>query len=51
MAGFICRCQGHFCRLHRQPETHECTFDFRAFELEKLTKLNPKVVGSKLTEF
>ena len=24
---FDCPCEGKFCILHRQPETHQCTFN------------------------
>ena len=43
-----CKCKKYFCRLHRFPEEHECSFDFRADDKEKLEKtlLNCKIVNS-----
>ena len=29
MFDFICKCDNHFCMQHRNPEDHNCTFDFK----------------------
>jgi predicted nucleic acid binding AN1-type Zn finger protein len=30
LSDMACRCEKRFCALHRQPEIHKCTFDFKA---------------------
>lgn len=32
----ICQCGGQFCMEHRMPEDHQCTFDYKKFQREKL---------------
>ena len=29
LTDFDCRCNKRFCALHRLPETHECSFNFK----------------------
>lgn len=41
-----CRCGPAFCSKHRQPENHDCTFDFQAFQQSKLARENPQVTRS-----
>jgi len=41
-----CACGELFCASHMHA--HECPFDFRAREQQKLAKSNPKVENSKL---
>ena len=46
--GNQCKCGFTFCKSHRLPEDHDCTFDFKAAAALKLAKENPLVVASKL---
>jgi len=48
LTGFKCRCEHHFCPLHRHANAHNCTFDYKSFGRDKIAKNNPTVVGSKL---
>jgi len=32
VTAIMCRCELHFCSVHRYPECHDCTFDFRQAE-------------------
>jgi len=32
VTAIMCRCEKHFCSVHRYPECHACTFDFRQAE-------------------
>ncbi|CAK9300365.1 unnamed protein product [Gordionus sp. m RMFG-2023] len=42
ISSFNCRCGNEFCVLHRHPESHDCTFDYKV-EGRKLMELaNPK---------
>ncbi|CAM9454490.1 unnamed protein product [Choristocarpus tenellus] len=40
--GIACRCNYVFCALHRYPDQHDCTFDFKAADRTALKKV---VVG------
>ena len=33
-----CKCEGYFCKKHRQPEQHDCSFNFKDKDVEKLVK-------------
>jgi hypothetical protein len=46
--GFTCRCSYTFCNLHRHFTDHNCTFDYKSLERERLTKENPLVVAKKV---
>jgi predicted nucleic acid binding AN1-type Zn finger protein len=46
---FDCKCDGLFCAIHRPPEMHSCTFDFRAEGCKQLSEKLIKVVGEKIT--
>ena len=48
LTAFTCRCAFSFCRKHRLPETHDCSFDFQAEGRAQLARLNPRVAPSKL---
>ncbi|XP_055824929.1 putative zinc finger A20 and AN1 domain-containing stress-associated protein 8 [Solanum dulcamara] len=49
LIGFSCRCdQGMFCRVHRYPEEHECTFNFKSTGRVTLAKENPLCKADKL---
>jgi AN1-like Zinc finger len=43
-----CKCEKTFCFECRYPEDHECSFDFRADQKEKLRRDNPVVISEKL---
>lgn len=46
---FTCKCdpKALFCSLHRQPEAHNCKFDWKAEGAKLLEKKNPIVVVDK----
>ncbi|KAJ6375101.1 hypothetical protein OIU77_000133 [Salix suchowensis] len=48
LMGFNCRCGKTFCRAHRYPKDHSCTFDFKTLDQQNLAKQNPLVAGDKL---
>ncbi|KAF3674527.1 hypothetical protein FXO38_05180 [Capsicum annuum] len=49
LTGFSCRCGGGmFCRVHRYPEEHACTFDFKSIGHVALAKENPLCKVDKL---
>ncbi|PKA59756.1 Zinc finger A20 and AN1 domain-containing stress-associated protein 9 [Apostasia shenzhenica] len=48
LTGFMCRCGSTFCSSHRFPETHECSFDYKAAGREAIAKENPVVKADKI---
>ena len=46
--GIECRCGYVFCGAHRYPDQHQCTFDFKTFDREKISKANQKIVADKI---
>ena len=42
-----CRCKQRYCIGHRFPETHMCSYDFKAAAQKQLIANNPKVEGAK----
>jgi len=46
--GFTCKCAGYFCTVHRYPESHSCTFDYKKEGEMKITKENPIIKASKI---
>eukprot|EP00913_Durusdinium_trenchii_P011238 g10553.t2 len=41
-----CRCGLSFCERHMAAENHECKFDWRQMQREKIARENPKVTQS-----
>ena len=50
LSGFKCRCDQMFCRVHRLPFDHVCTFDYRAMTIGTLTQQNPIVISDKVND-
>jgi len=48
VSAFDCKCEQLFCKLHRLPFDHNCTFDYKKQAQSKLTTLNPKIVRPKI---
>ena len=51
LLGFKCQCDYTFCRNHRMPESHNCTFDFGKVGKERLAKENIVVKAEKVIKF
>ncbi|KAM2576891.1 hypothetical protein TB2_002617 [Malus domestica] len=45
---FKCRCGTTFCGVHRYPEKHACSFDFKTLGREEIARSNPLVIAKKL---
>lgn len=45
-----CKCKNKFCSKHRHPFDHNCLFDFKKEQSEKIEKENPKIKKRKLEE-
>ncbi|KAI3976027.1 hypothetical protein MKX01_016710 [Papaver californicum] len=50
LLGFSCRCGGFYCSMHRLPEIHSCTHDYKRLGREMVAKENPLVKRDKLME-
>jgi predicted nucleic acid binding AN1-type Zn finger protein len=48
LTGFKCRCGTMFCGVHRYPEIHGCSYDFKSAGREEIAKANPLVKAAKL---
>ncbi|CAN6577439.1 unnamed protein product [Malus baccata var. baccata] len=48
LTGFKCRCGTTFCAVHRYPEKHACSFDFKTLGREEIARSNPLVIAEKL---
>jgi hypothetical protein len=46
--GFTCRCKYVFCGAHRHFTEHNCDFDYKGMERERLAKENPLVAAKKV---
>lgn len=45
---FKCKCEKEFCLKHKNPEDHECTFDFQLSGKEKIKIENPLIINEKV---
>lgn len=43
-----CRCGGKFCGSHIMANLHECSFDYKKLEQEKIRKHNPVLIKEKV---
>ncbi|KAI8869708.1 hypothetical protein GQ42DRAFT_24949 [Ramicandelaber brevisporus] len=42
-----CKCSFVYCDTHKQPQKHDCTFDYASYGKDILQRLNPKVAENK----
>lgn len=45
---YECRCLKIFCTVHRYPEAHSCTYDYKGEGRKEIKESNPVVVAAKL---
>lgn len=48
LTGFKCRCGITCCGVHRYPEKHDCSFDFKKIGREEIVRANPVIKAEKL---
>ncbi|XP_050380997.1 zinc finger A20 and AN1 domain-containing stress-associated protein 6 [Argentina anserina] len=48
LTGFKCKCGITFCGIHRYPEKHACSFDFKTVGKEEIARSNPLIKAEKL---
>ena len=44
----LCKCGKSFCKKHKFPEDHSCTFDYKEKQKELLKNTLPSVVNNKV---
>jgi predicted nucleic acid binding AN1-type Zn finger protein len=44
-----CKCEKYYCILHKLPEDHTCTYNFKKEQQEKLEQEMKRVQASKIT--
>jgi hypothetical protein len=44
----VCRCRLPLCRQHVWSENHECMYDYKGSERERLRKTNPTIIPQKI---
>ncbi|KAJ3301456.1 switch-activating protein Sap1 [Kappamyces sp. JEL0829] len=45
---FTCKCEQHFCSVHRYSDRHDCKYDYKAAAKPSLVQNNPLVKKEKL---
>jgi hypothetical protein len=50
LVDFPCKCKTVYCSVHRAPETHSCTFDYRKEQKDSLLQYMSTAVTSKKIE-
>jgi hypothetical protein len=45
---FICKCTKEYCSLHRAPEDHKCSYNYKQDYTDLLNKTVKSCVGDKL---
>jgi hypothetical protein len=50
LTDFPCRCEKRFCSLHRMPEDHLCTYNYRAAADLVLSKQLVRCAGERLVD-
>jgi AN1-type zinc finger protein 5/6 len=48
LLGFECKCKNMFCSMHLNPESHNCNYDFKKEQKDRLEKQLVKVVNDKV---
>lgn len=48
LLGFVCRCEGSFCGMHRHPEVHGCGYDFKKAGKIAIQRENPLCAPDKI---
>jgi hypothetical protein len=50
LLGFKCKCGYKFCAKHRYEYIHDCTFDYKQFDRNRLEKQNVKFENKKISK-
>jgi len=47
IGGFLCKCNNKYCSKHRYSFEHNCMFNHKQHEKDKIKKNNPKIEKEK----
>ena len=50
LMGFDCKCEYVFCSKHRHADDHNCDYDHKKDDIEKLRRENPLLVAQNLNK-
>ena len=50
IAQYKCKCEKIFCITHKASFDHNCSFDYKLYERNKLSKNNPVIIAQKLNK-
>ncbi|KAI3918153.1 hypothetical protein MKX01_041473 [Papaver californicum] len=50
LIAYNCRCRNLYCPMHRYPEIHACTYDYKGVGRDMIATTNPLVKQDKLIE-
>lgn len=50
LTDITCKCDKRYCITHRHPETHSCSFDYKASAIAHLSTILVKANGDRLKE-
>ena len=50
LTDIMCKCDKRYCINHRHPESHSCSFDYKASGIAHLSTLLVKANGDRLKE-
>ena len=50
ITSFECSCSKKFCAIHRLPESHNCTFDYKKEGQIKIKNNNPVIINEKINK-
>ena len=45
-----CKCSNIFCNLHKSPENHNCSFDYKSNNKNELTNKNLTITSQKIAK-
>lgn len=48
LSDYPCKCEKIFCRFHRQPNDHNCEYDYKELNLQKEKIDNLKCISNKI---
>jgi hypothetical protein len=48
LTGFTCKCGGLFCSAHRMADDHQCGFDYKMADRQKISMQNQACVAAKI---
>ena len=48
LTGFKCTCEYTFCAAHRLAEAHDCSFDYKTTQRQRLAQSNPLISAAKI---